>query len=89
MRTCSPDEVRVTTHALLLQLARTSDAAAFPDEMKGALALAMMEAGVTPETSRSEWDEAVARYIATRAVRDDMLQALSSFFLERRNKQRR
>jgi len=80
LRTCSPDEVRVTTHALVLQLARTGDASTLPDEMKTALALAMIEAGLTPDSTRAEWDEAIKAYVAARPVRDDMLLALKDSF---------
>ena len=83
-RTCSPAEIRATTHAVLLQLARQTDGSAFPNDMKAALAVAMVEAGLTPEATRAEWDEAVKAYVASRPVRDDMLTALMASLTTRR-----
>ncbi len=76
LKTCSPAEVRATTHALLLQVARDGNPAAFPDDMKGALALAMIDAGVTPDTQRQAWDAAIEAYVANHPIRDDLLLGL-------------
>jgi hypothetical protein len=80
LNSCTADEVRVTTHALVLQMARQSDASLFPAELKAALLLAMAEAGLSPSSSAKEWDAAVQRYLATRPVRDDVLLALQAAF---------
>jgi hypothetical protein len=75
-RTCTPVEVEVTTHALLLRLARDGKATQFPAEMRGALVRAMKDAGVSPDTTRGEWDKAVDAYVASHPVRIDLLAAL-------------
>ena len=83
-RTCTPDEIKATTHAVLLQLARISDGSAFPEDMRAALALAMLDAGLTPESTRAEWDAAVKAYCGARPVRDDMLKALMATMATKR-----